>query len=418
MTPVGGDAARWRRDDAVFVRPRRKPKGAGPPDETSYHQHIHGLTRGHGRIARRRVWWQQQQLVRYCTGLLVERARRHADDELDHERRLDLESALLAARPDQRSERLEAERPVAHPSSLGHRRQVLRRSPADRVPERDVRRHRRRRRVRDQRQDRRQDVDTPRASQSGDQDDLLRLDEPRGRARRRQGLRRAARRQVGRARSEDRPDRVVDPGWALSGGLHDHERAALLQRPRLHRRLRRRVRHPRPPDGLQRQDGQGGLALLHHSRPRAGRARHLAGRQRCLEARRRTRLADTRRRPEARADLLLDRERIARLQRRGACGRQLVRVVDPRARCEHRHVPLALPGSPPRHLGLRRSQPRRPLRRLHRRSDTPRDRPGGEDRLGVHPRPRDRQAADRDGRASRSAGPEPEDCRHTAVSAG
>ena len=51
---------------------------------------------------------------------------------------------------------------------------------------------------------------------------LLRLGEPRRRARRRQGLHRPARRHARRARPEDRPGRLEDAGRALAGRLLDH----------------------------------------------------------------------------------------------------------------------------------------------------------------------------------------------------
>jgi hypothetical protein len=92
--------------------------------------------------------------------------------------------------PDQRGECVTPEGHLAYPSALGHRREVLRRGPAARLQERDVRRHRRRRRVCDQREDRCEEVDLPCAPESKDRDDLLRLGQPRCRARRQQGLRR------------------------------------------------------------------------------------------------------------------------------------------------------------------------------------------------------------------------------------
>ena len=46
--------------------------------------------------------------------------------------------------------------------------------------------------------------------------------------------------------------RVVGAGRALAGRLHDHERAALLRRPRHHGLRGRRVRHPRPRQGVRR----------------------------------------------------------------------------------------------------------------------------------------------------------------------
>ena len=116
---------------------------------------------------------------------------------------------------------------------------------------------------------RQDEVVVPREPEPEDQHDLLRLDEPRRRARRREGLPRPARRQARRARPGERPGRVDDAGRPLPAGLHDHERAALLQRPRLHRALRRRVRDPRPPDGVRRQDGQGSTGASTRSPARA-----------------------------------------------------------------------------------------------------------------------------------------------------
>ena len=87
--------------------------------------------------------------------------------------------------------------------------------------------------------------------------------------------------------------------------------------------------------------------------------RHVAARQRRLEARRSFRLADAGRRPRARPHLLLDRQSGARLQRCRSERRQPVHRVDRCARREDRQIPLALPASASRHLGLRRPEPRR-----------------------------------------------------------
>ena len=97
------------------------------------------------------------------------------------------------------------------------------------------------------------------------------------------------------------------------------------------------------------------------------RQRHLAAGQRDLAARRRHRVADTRRRSRARPDLLLDRQPRARLQRRDPQGRQPVYVVDHGARCEDRQIPLALPAGASRSLGLRQREPRRVVRYHARR---------------------------------------------------
>ncbi len=73
--------------------------------------------------------------------------------------------------------------------------------------------------------------------------------------------------------------------------------------------------------------------------------------------------------------------------------------------------------SPPRHLGLRRHQPGRPLHCLGRRSPAPCNRPGQQDRFRLHPRPRDRQAPDRDRRASGASAPSMKTSRRSPIPA-
>ena len=107
-------------------------------------------------------------------------------------------------------------------------------------------------------------------------------------------------------------------------------------------------------------------------RPRRDRPRHVAPGQRLVEDGRRAGLADPGRRPRARPPLLLDRQRRPRPEREQARGRQPVHGLDRRRRRRDREVPLALPAGPPRHLGLRRPEPGRPLRR--RREEGPRPR--------------------------------------------
>ena len=74
-------------------------------------------------------------------------------------------------------------------------------------------------------------------------------------------------------------------------------------------------------------------------------------------------VADAERRSGARHDLFLDRQRRSRSERRDSCRRQPVRRFARGARRRDRRVPLALPGRPPRHLGLRRAQPDGSIRR-------------------------------------------------------
>jgi glucose dehydrogenase len=70
-------------------------------------------------------------------------------------------------------------------------------------------------------------------------------------------------------------------------------------------------------------------------------------------------MADAGRRSGARAPLFLDGQSRSRFQRRRARRRQPVLGVDRRARGAHGEISLALPGSPSRHLGLRRAESRR-----------------------------------------------------------
>ena len=78
--------------------------------------------------------------------------------------------------------------------------------------------------------------------------------------------------------------------------------------------------------------------------------------------------------PEARAALLLDRQRVARRRRQRARRRQPLHALDRRARREDRRVQVALPEGAPRHLGLRRAEPDGPLRRRDGRPDGARHR--------------------------------------------
>ncbi len=120
-------------------------------------------------------------------------------------------------------------------------------------------------------------------------------------------------------------------------GLHDHERSALLRRPR-------RSRASRAPSTAcaaaskrsTRSNGKLVVDVLHDPRPRRSRPRHVAAGQRALAARRRTGLAHAGRRSRARTHLLLDRQSRARLQRRRARRRQPVLGVDRRASTRRR----------------------------------------------------------------------------------
>ena len=74
-------------------------------------------------------------------------------------------------------------------------------------------------------------------------------------------------------------------------------------------------------------------------------------------------------------------------------GDNLFSRIDGCAGSEDRQVPLALPAGAPRHLGLRLAKSSDPLRGQLRRCPAQGRSAGGQDRLGLHPRSRHRQAA-------------------------
>ena len=80
-------------------------------------------------------------------------------------------------------------------------------------------------------------------------------------------------------------------------------------------------------------------------------------------------------------------------------------------------VSLALSAGASRHLGLRRGQSRRPDGRERRRAHAQGDCRSRQDRLGVHPRSAEREAADRHRRAPGAAGAAAGDRRDAAVPA-
>ena len=242
--------------------------------------------------------------------VLRRRPDRRAHRALDHERR------HLANQRYSPLDEIDTDNVVAaqgrlddRPQRLRHRRQVLRRGPADRLRGDDVRPDGRRRRLRRRRRHRQDPLGVRGAPRAEDQHRLLRLALPRRRDRRRQGLPRPARRQARRARPEDRQGRVDDLRRPLAGRLHAHPRAALLRRHGDRGRLRRRVLAARPRRRLRREDGQAEVALLDDPRPRRDRPRHVAAGQRRVEDGRRSGLADPGRRPRARPALLLHRQR-------------------------------------------------------------------------------------------------------------
>ena len=146
-------------------------------------------------------------------------------------------------------------------------------------------------------------------------------------------------------------------------GFSDHERAALLRRARHHGLRRRRVRHPRPREGVRREDGK--LVWTFYTIPGPGELgpRHVAAGQRRVEARRRVGLADAGRRSRARAHL--SSRRATRAPTTTApcapattCSSASIVALDAKTG----EIPLALPAGASRHLGLRRPEPRRAVR--------------------------------------------------------
>ena len=104
------------------------------------------------------------------------------------------------------------------------------------------------------------------------------------------------------------------------------------------------------------------------------------------------------------------------LRRLDARGRQPVLRLDGRPEGQDGRVRLALPAGAPRHLGLRRGEPGRPVRHRDQRPAAQGDRRGRPHRLGLHPRPHQRQAADRHRREAGAAGSAAEDGQDAAVS--
>ena len=161
-------------------------------------------------------------------------------------------------------------------------------------------------------------------------------------------------------------------------------------------------------------DRRARVAVLHRSGPRRGGARQLAGGQRGVDARRRTDVADACGRSRARPPVLLHGQRVAGSRRRRACRRQPLCGLDRCARREDGRLPLALSRGAPRHLGLRRAEPGRPLRRSDRRPGAQGARADQQDRLDVRRRPANRRADPADQGGARPAGRAAEDIGDSA----
>ena len=163
--------------------------------------------------------------------------------------------------------------------------------------------------------------------------------------------------------------------------------------------------------GVRRQDRQARLALLHDPGPGRDRPRHVAAGQRRLEARRRAGLADAGGRSRARADLLLDRQRrrptsTARVRKGDNLFTASIVALDAKTGKYRWHFQQV-------HHDIWDYDAPEPGRAVRRRRSTARPRTahrrGEQDGLGLHPRPRERQAARRDRREAGAAERLPED---------
>ena len=236
--------------------------------------------------------------------------------------------------------------------------------------------------------------------QPGHLDRLLRLAQPRCRARRRPRLPRAARRQGARARPEDGSRRVDAPARPVGEGPDDHRGTALPRREDLHRRRRGGLRDA----GIPRGDGRvhGASEWRFYTIPAPASPGRDVARGRRLRKGRRLDLGDAGVRQGARTCSMSRRQRRERLVRRRPAGRQPVCGVDRGDRPRAGEVPLALPGGAPRHLGPRRAEARWCSFDSHGRPRRASPRPAR--RLAVPARPRDREASVRDRREAGAPG--------------
>src|SRR6267378_471687 len=129
---------------------------------------------------------------------------------------------------------------------------------------------------------------------------------------------------------EDRRRRLGRDARRLLEGVRVHDRAARGQGQGDCRRRRRRVRHPRLHRRVRREDGKARVALLHDSRARRARPRHVG--RRLVAARRRERVGDRRVRSGPQPGVLRHRESRSRLSQREPQGRQPVQRFAGRAR--------------------------------------------------------------------------------------
>ena len=188
---------------------------------------------------------------------------------LDHQQRGDEQRALLHAEPDQHVERVSAEGRLDEQAWLGPRSQVPIRGRPARRRRRDVHPHRQRRHLRAGCEDRQEAVGVAKRYPTEHGPDLLRLGQSRRGRRRWPGLQRSARRQLRRARPENRPAAVAHAAGGLPRRLQPDRRLSLLRRAGLHRHLRWRRSRARPGHGARRQDRPDRVGLLHHPRARS-----------------------------------------------------------------------------------------------------------------------------------------------------
>ena len=220
-----------------------------------------------------------------------------------------------------------------------------------------------------------------------DLDRLLRLDESRCCDRRRHVSTWASWTEACRTGREFGQRALDSRSRRLENGETITSAPALLRRPGLHRRLRRRVRGSRPasPPTTPRPASRSGASTRFPARARPA----------TTPGRRTTTRGSTAARPSGRrrrsipswAALLLDGQHLPRLRRQQRAGRQPVHDLDRRPRRQDGRVPLALPAGAPRHLGLDSPSPDRALRRRDRRPDASSARGSEQDGLGLPPRP-------------------------------
>ena len=196
---------------------------------------------------------------------------------------------------------------------------------------------------------------------------LLRRQQPRRRAVEGQGDLAHPGRPPDRDRQGDRRGRLGAQGRRPGDRRGHHGGAAGGQGPGDHRRLGRRVRHPRLDRRDRSEHRQGGLAPPHHPGPGRARPRHLGRRARRLEDRRRLDLGHRLLRSRAGPDHLGRRQSRARLGRRIPAGRQSLHQQRDRARSGHRRDQVVLPVHAERPLRLRRRRRARAGRHRGRR---------------------------------------------------